>query len=69
MALCVPPIVVGQRAVNTLPQQSVILGGTTLYVVCVESKESRRLDLPRTYCLNFWALALPTASATEYIEV
>jgi hypothetical protein len=43
--------VLGNGSVNTFPRQLRILRGVVFYVVRVVSKGSRRLVLPRTFCL------------------
>jgi hypothetical protein len=50
--MCIPPLL-DNGSVNTFPWQRRIIGGV-FYAVRVVSKESRRLVLPVTFCLNLF---------------
>jgi hypothetical protein len=51
VCLCIP-LSLGKSAVKTFLRQRRIFGGIVFYALRVVSKESRRLVLPRTYCLK-----------------
>jgi hypothetical protein len=48
VSVSVPPIVAGQQLIQLFLRQREIAGDVIFYAVCVISKESRRLVLPRT---------------------
>jgi hypothetical protein len=48
VGLCIPLSLVGNSLVKIFPQQRTVVGGVIFDAVCVISKESRLLVLPRT---------------------
>jgi hypothetical protein len=48
----------GNGSVNIFRRKQRIIGGVVFCVVRVVSKDSRRLILPRTYCLNYFKYSI-----------
>jgi hypothetical protein len=51
--LCIPLLLLGNNSVKTFPRHGKSVGRGVFYAVCVVSKESRRLVLPRDSCSFF----------------
>jgi hypothetical protein len=56
--LCISLMLLGNNSIKSFPQQRIIVGGIIFCTVCVVSKKSRRLILPRTSCFFHLQLSL-----------
>jgi hypothetical protein len=66
LCLCIPLSLVGNSSVKTFPRQRRVVGGVIFCAVCVVSKESRRLVLPKTSAFIWGYSWFFSSSNNEY---